>query len=154
MNTYYTILEKLREYLISLPSIQTVTSGDPSRIDNDRQAIFPVAHLTTGVAEFQDNTVIIPFSIIFADVLDFSNEITKDEEVPFYGNDNEHDILNTQLLNANQLVRQLNSNKVFDGRIRLASTPTAEPFYKGHENNLTGWILTFNVEVPDLVTVC
>ena len=155
MNSFYEITEKIREYLLSLPSINTVRMGDPYELDNAKQEIFPVAHITPSIAEFPNNTIILPVSIIFADVNDQTPNEDKDEEVPFYGADNEQDILNTQLLNVSQLVRAMQSNRsIFKGMEDIDGTPSAEPFFADHENKLTGWVLTVRVVIRDNTTVC
>ena len=70
---------------------------------------------------------------------------------PFLGNDNETDVLNTQLAVVNrlmELLRRTDTLNVLDG------SPTAEPFTERFENYLAGWALSFDIVIPNDMTIC
>ena len=56
---------------------------------------------------FNDIGITYNMSILFMDVADVSKDDPREEAEIFYGVDNRHDILNTQLLVANDLVSHL-----------------------------------------------
>jgi hypothetical protein len=72
----------------------------------------------------------------------------------FDGNDNELDVLNTQLEIANRFVADLLRGSLNDMNIETAGEPLAEPFVDRFENKLAGWTLTFDALVPNNMTIC
>jgi alpha-amylase/alpha-mannosidase (GH57 family) len=72
----------------------------------------------------------------------------------FDGNDNELDVLNTQLEIANRFVADLLRGSLNDMNIETVGEPLAEPFVDRFENKLAGWTLTFDALVPNNMTIC
>jgi hypothetical protein len=85
------------------------------------------------------------------DVVDVSKEPVTDL---FRGNDNEQDILNTQLAVLNKLTQVLSRGTLFQDKYQLDGTITCEPFYDRFENELAGWTATFDVLIPNDITIC
>jgi hypothetical protein len=71
----------------------------------------------------------------------------------FDGNDNELDVLNTQLAIANRFTNEVLRGDYFNN-YDIIGTPTAEPFVDRFENKIAGWTLTFDIAVPNDMTVC
>jgi len=85
------------------------------------------------------------------DIVDVSKEETVDI---FRGNNNEQDILNTQLVVLNKLVQVLRGGDLHRQLYQLDGTPNFEPFYDRFENEMAGWALTFDVLVPNEIGIC
>ena len=85
------------------------------------------------------------------DIVDISKEETSDL---FVGNDNEQDVLNTQLAVINRLVEVLRRGDLRSELYQLDGDVTCEPFTERFENNLAGWAATFDVLVPNTMTIC
>ena len=85
------------------------------------------------------------------DVVDQSKEPTTDI---FKGNNNEHDILNTQLAVVNKLVQVLRIGNLYRDKYQLDGDPTCEPFYDRFENQVAGWACTFDVLIENDINVC
>jgi hypothetical protein len=83
------------------------------------------------------------------DVVDETKENTRDQNEPFYGTNNEQDILNTQLAVINDLVSKLRKGTLYTDLYQLSSTPTCVPFTERFENLLAGWTATFDVILPN-----
>ncbi|QCZ35045.1 hypothetical protein D8Z79_025735 (plasmid) [Escherichia fergusonii] len=84
------------------------------------------------------------------DIVDISKGEATDT---FRGNDNEQDVLNTQLAVGLRLVEVLErggSNNTF----MMRGTPTFEPFTERFENNMAGWAVTFDIYVPNTMLAC
>ena len=85
------------------------------------------------------------------DIVNVSKEETIDI---FLGNNNEQDILNTQLQVLNKLVQVLRGGDLYRQLYQLDSTPTFEPFYDRFENELAGWSMTFDIIIPNDIEIC
>lgn len=151
MKGFYYIVNGIREFLKSTEMINTVTIGDISKIDLDKQTIFPLVHITPNNAQLEDNLTILNLSVFFMDIVDES----KTESInDFDGNDNELDVLNTQLHLANRLVSEMMRGNMYSENIQIVNTPNAEPFTERFTNNLAGWTVTFDVQIPNDMTIC
>ena len=72
----------------------------------------------------------------------------------FRGNNNEQDVFNTQLAVANRLLELLLRGDLYVNKYQLDGDPTLEPFVDRFENKLAGWTVTFNVLIPNDMTIC
>ena len=122
---YYEILTKLQTELNNDPLINTVSEGDIFSIDLNKQTLFPLCHIMVNSATFVDNVIQYNISIMAMDVVDISKEETTDK---FRGNDNEQDILNTQINILNRLYEKLRRGNLYDANYQVDGTPSLEPF--------------------------
>jgi hypothetical protein len=70
------------------------------------------------------------------------------------GNDNEQDVLNTRLTVAQRLVADLMRGSLYTSQVVVSGEPNAEPFTDRFENKIAGWTLTFDVIVPNEMSIC
>ena len=148
---YYEILTKLQTELNNDPLINTVSEGDFFTIDLSKQTIFPLCHIIVNNATFVDNVIQYNISIMAMDIVDISKEETTNQ---FRGNDNEQDILNTQINILNRLYEKLRRGNLYDDNYQVEGTPNCEPFIDRFENKLAGWTMTVNINTPNVMTVC
>ena len=147
MQAYYNLTTALKTQLQS-QQISTVTIGALSQIDMAKQSLFPVAHIMVNSATINENTIEFDISIVYADIVDESKSNAK-EGVPFYGNNNLHDVHNAMLAEANITTQAAIRGSLF-GQYIQATNATVEPFAERFTNrNLAGWMLTFNVTMPN-----
>ena len=149
--SYYNILTKLKAELDNDPFTNTTTNGDLNEVDLSKQTIFPLTHIIVNNATFRDNIIQYNISILAMDIVDISKDETTDK---FIGNDNEHDIFNTQIALLNRLYEKLRRGNLFDENYQIEGTPNCEPFTDRFENKLCGWTMTFNLIIPNDMTVC
>ena len=149
--SYYNILTKLKEELDADPFTNTTTEGDLNSVDLSKQTIFPLTHIIVNGATFRSNIIAYNISILAMDVVDFSKEETTDK---FLGNDNTHDIYNTQISLLNRLYEKLRRGDLFDEDYQVEGNPTFEPFTDRFENTLCGWTMSFVLIIPNTMTVC
>ena len=90
-------------------------------------------------------------SVLSMDVVDESKEKTTDI---FRGNNNEQDILNTQLGVLNKLVMVLRKGDLYSSQYALDGNANCEPFYDRFENKVAGWTASFDVLVANDITIC
>jgi hypothetical protein len=151
MNGYYYIINTLKTYLKAIPLINTVSVGDISKIDLYKQTIFPLVHVIVNNATLGEVTMSMNISILFMDIVDDS----KSEIIDIWdGNDNEQDVLNTQITIAQRLTADLMRGSLYSSQVVIQTDPNAEPFVDRFENKIAGWTLTFDVIVPNEMTIC
>ena len=151
MNGYYYVVNAIKDYLKNTNFINTVTIGDIFKVDLNKQTIFPLSHIIVNNAQLAENTTSLNISILFMDLVDDSKQLVTDI---WEGNDNEQDVLNTQLALAQKLTSDLMRGTLFSNLIHIASAPSAEPFMDRFENKVAGWTLTFDVIIPNDMTIC
>ena len=151
MKGFYQVTETIKEALLSDVNVNTVTTGDITRIDLSKQTMFPLSHIIVNNVGNEDNILRFNLSVLSMDVVDFSKEETTDI---FRGNNNEQDILNTQLAVLNKLVQVLRGGTLHQDLYQLDGTPNLEPFYDRFENEMAGWALTFDVLIPNDIEIC
>jgi hypothetical protein len=151
MNGYYYLVQRLKTYLKDTDFVNTVSTGDLSWIDNAKQTLFPLCHIIVNNATPNEQSIGFNVSILFMDLVDESKEATIDV---FEGNDNTHDILNTQLALANKLYVDLIRGNLYSELVQVENTPSLEPFVDRFESKIAGWTLTFDVIIPQSITVC
>jgi hypothetical protein len=151
MTGFYTITEAMQTHFNNDVLVNTVTEGDIFEVDLNKQTIFPLVHVMINNATFETNVVRFNVSLIAMDIVN----ITKDETTNiFRGNNNEQDVLNTQLEILNRAYAQMLHGNMWDSAIVVDGNPTCEPFTERFENYLAGWTMTFDVLIPNDVTIC
>jgi hypothetical protein len=151
MKGFYQVTETIKEALLSDVNVNTVTTGDITRIDLGKQTMFPLSHLVINNVGNEDTVLRFSLSVLAMDIVDISKEEVVDI---FVGNNNEQDVLNTQLAVLNKLVQVLRGGNLHQDLYQLDGTPNFEPFYDRFENEVAGWALTFDVLIPNDIEIC
>ena len=148
---FYLLTETIKNQLLADVNVNTVTTGDIYDIDLSKQSIFPLSHIIINNVTTQEQTLTFNISVLAMDIVDESTEVTEDI---FRGNNNEHDVLNTQLAVLNKLVMVLRKGTLYSDQYQLEGDATLEPFYERFENRLAGWAATFDVLVKNNISIC
>ena len=151
MKGFYQVTETIKNQLLSDVNVNTVTTGDITRIDLAKQTMYPLSHIIVNNVSNDDNVLRFSLSVLAMDVVDVSKEEVVDI---FKGNNNEQDILNTQLVVLNKLVQVLRGGTLYQDLYQLDGSPNFEPFYDRFENEVAGWALTFDVLIPNDIDIC
>ena len=151
MKGFYQVTDTIKNQLLADVNVNTVTTGDITKIDLSKQTIFPLAHLIVNNVTNEDNVLRFSLSVLAMDIVDISKEAVVDI---FRGNNNEQDILNTQLAVLNKLVQVLRKGDLHQNKYQLDGTPSFEPFYDRFENEMAGWALSFDVIIPNDISIC
>ena len=85
------------------------------------------------------------------DIVDISKATTTDI---FVGNDNEQDVLNTQLGLLTRIINILQRGDLYTELYQVQGDVNCEPFVDRFENKLAGWSATFDVVVQNDMTIC
>lgn len=151
MNGFYRVLDQIREALQADPNCNTVTYGDITEVDLDKQTIFPLSHIIVNGATSGENTITFNLSILAMDIVDVRKEVKTNT---FIGNDNEQDILNTQLSVLNKVIQNLRIGNLYQDKYQVLGDVTLEPFRDRFENQIAGWTATLDVIIGNEVNVC
>jgi hypothetical protein len=151
MKGFYQVTETIKNQLLADVNVNTVTTGDITRVDLSKQTIFPLSHLIVNSVTNEDNVLRFSLSVLAMDIVDISKEEVVDI---FRGNNNEQDVLNTQLAVLNKLVQVLRGGTLFQDLYQLDGSPSFEPFYDRFENEMAGWALTFDVIINNDISIC
>lgn len=149
--SYYLIMSKLEEELLSSPFVKTVTFGDISQVDLRKQTIFPLSHLIMNNVVQGGQVLTYNMTILLMDIVDVNKALVTDQ---FTGNTDEMDILNTQLQVGNKLVEQMRNGNLFNEMYQVITDATFEPFYDRFENELAGWSLNVSIVVQNDIYIC
>ena len=152
MTHIYNILDTIKDELLANPSVNTVTYGDIEDVDLDKTTMFPLSHLIIDNASYKEKTIEFNIKLLCADIVDYNKE--KSDFDLFYGNNNLHDVLNTQFEVINSLIMKLMRGDLFEMKYQVTTQPTAEPFKERFSNELAGWSVVLSIEVPNGVSIC
>jgi len=152
MKHVYDILDVLRDELRSHPAVNTVSYGDITDLDLDKTTMFPLSHLLIDSASYGERTITFSIKLLCADIVDYNQSENQFDE--FYGNDNLHDVINTQFQVINSLITKLMRGDLFKSNYQVTSTPSAEPFKESYGNVLAGWTTVIQIEIPNGISIC
>lgn len=150
MSKVYTVLETIKDELASHPNVNTVTQGSIDDIDKVKRTMFPLSHIMINTATIEGNVTRYAITVSAMDRVDISKDETTDV---FRGNDNEVDVLNTQLAVIERLdavLKRGENRKLYqiDGNV------VATPFTMRFENYLAGWDADFDLIIPNEMEKC
>ena len=148
---FYLLTETIEQQLLSDVNVNTVTTGDIYDIDLSKMSIFPLSPYIINNVISQESVLTFNISVLAMDVVDESKKATTDV---FRGNNDEQDILNTQLQVVNKLVKVLRKGNLYNDQFQLDGDANCEPFYESFSNKVAGWTATFNVFVNNDITIC
>jgi hypothetical protein len=146
----YEIIDTMNAELISNPFVNEVTVGTLTEIDLAKQTIFPLSHITLNSVTHNENTLGFDLTIFNLDIVN----ISKEEEIGVYGNDNLFYILTNQLYVINRLLSRLRQSTIHNDGWELEGNPTSEVINKEMENMLAGYETNFTIYVPNDINKC
>lgn len=147
---YYEITQAIKNQLNEDLFVNTVTIGDIFKVDLNKLTIFPLSHIIINSATYLGSTWSYNVSILCMDIVDESKSLTTDI---FLGNDNEQDVLNTQLMVVNRFLEVLRMGKLAED-YELIGTPSCEFFTERFENKMAGVTVTFDMVIQNQMSKC
>lgn len=150
-NGFYSFTTKIKELLENDDNVNTVTYGSIFDVATEKLTIYPLSHLMTNSVEIEDNLYRVSVTILFMDLLDISKEDTTDL---FRGNDNLHDVFNTQLIVATKLANNLKTANLRSEGFMIDGNPRLEQFKHKFTEGVAGWTMSFDVLTRQNVSIC
>ena len=148
---YYQLTSTIEEQLLADVNNNTVSIGDISKLNLNKQDIFPLAHMIVNNVTVEEQVLRFNISILACDIVDQSKDETTDR---FTGNDNEQDILNTQLAVLNRLIQRLRMGSLHTDMYQLDGNPSLSPFNDRFENQLAGWSADMDILIYNDIYIC
>ena len=148
---FYQLTETIKNELLNNVDVNTVTTGNLSNVNLQKQNIFPLSHIIVNSVTDSEQTLSFSLSILSMDIVSRSKLETTDI---FEGNNNEQDVLNTQLAVLNKLIMVLRKGTLHRDKYQLVGDPNCEPFYDRFENELAGWTADLEVVIYNDITIC
>ena len=148
---FYQITEEIESALLSDENVNTVTTGDITDIDLSKNSIYPISHVTVNNANLEENLIRFNISVISMDLVDVSKSETTDI---FVGNNNEQDVLNTQLAVVNKVVQKLRQGTLYQNKFQLDNNPTCEFFTDSFDHQVAGVAATIDIVIPNDIDIC
>lgn len=148
---YYGILTTLRDKILDIGITKTVTQGDLSKVDIQKMTIFPLAHLLVNSMVQADNVLRYNVTVLCLDIVNSYNEPVEDL---LRGNDNEQDVLNTQAFILNLLIQELRKGDLYSDNFQIEGEVPITFFIDRFENNLAGAEATFDIIIPNEISIC
>lgn len=151
MKAFFNLTERLKEELNSNALINSVTYGDLYEVDLDKQNIFPLAHVNVTSGTIGSATTNLNVSILFLDIV----SETKDEQTDsFYGNDNEHYVMNSMLSAATKTAQEMLRGDLYADGFQVEDNVNVELFSERFEDKLAGCGLDFSVTIKNSIDLC
>ena len=151
MKSFYNIIDKIKDAVNAEPFNSNVSFGDIADIDLKKQTIFPLAHIMVNNATINDTYISFNVTLFLMDLVDDSKE---PDASLFLGNNNNQDILNTQLALATRVMRVLQKADLYRDEFELINPANCEPFEERFDNALAGWAVTFDINAKTEMTYC
>ena len=148
---FYQLTQTIKEELLKDININTVTTGDITDVNLNKQDMFPLGHIIINSVTDNENVLNFNISILACDIVNQSKELTVDR---FTGNNDVQDILNTQLAVLNRLVQRLRKGNLYSDMYQLEGSPSLTPFYDRFENQLAGWTATMDILIYNDIYIC
>ena len=148
---FYQLTSTIEEQLLSDVNTNTVSIGDITDVNLNKQDIFPLAHIIVNSVSVEEQVLRFSITILACDIVDQSKDVTTDR---FTGNDNEQDILNTQLAVLNRLIQRLRMGTLHTDMYQLEGNPSLEPFMDRFENQLAGWSASMDILIYNDIYIC
>ena len=148
---FYQLTETIKQELLEDKNINTVTTGDITDVNLNKQDIFPLGHIIINSVIDEEQVLRFNISILACDIVDQSKKLTVDI---FRGNNDVQDILNTQLGVLNRLTQRLRKGHLYTQMYQLEGNPSLQPFYDRFENQLAGWTVSMDVLIYNDIYIC
>lgn len=152
MNNIFKLTDKIKEELQGNALINQVTFGDLFEVDLLKKNIFPLAHVGMSSARIGEGVAYIDLSILFLDIVDEQKQEQTDQ---FYGNDNEHYVLNSMFAAATKTVQELMRGDLYSDGFQLESDDVSIEFFSERfEDKLAGVGLDMTITIKNTLDLC
>lgn len=147
-NYLYQVIDRMTAELRSA-GFTTVTFGDATEIDLNKQNTFPIAHIILPDSVSEINSTTFTFNIICVDIVDFQKEYTNTLNSTF-------DVDNVQDVLQDLIARMQHAYKWVDNDtfINLNYPVNANSFKENFTNGVAGWTFTLRFTTPNMADLC
>ena len=149
MNHYTELLAHIKQLAESDPLVESVTQGLFTALDEEKSTIYPLVHVQVNGGSLTNGQV-VEFDIQVGAFQQRKDYPVADDAIrdKFYDSSNEVDNMNETLGILNRLWTAMFRDYNYVN-IQASESPSLTPMYETGTNVLDGWILTFNVTLPN-----
>lgn len=152
MNSIFKLTDAIKEELQNNALINQVTFGDLFEVDLLKKNIFPLAHVGMASARIGEGVAYVDLSILFLDIVDEQKQEQTDQ---FYGNDNEHFVLNSMFAAATKTVQELMRGDLYSDGFQLEQDDVSLEFFSERfEDKLAGVGLDMTIAIKNTLDLC
>ena len=152
MNNIFKLTDAIKEELQNNALINQVTFGDLFEVDLLKKNIFPLAHVGMSAARIGEGVAYVDLSILFLDIVDEQKQENTDQ---FYGNDNEHFVLNSMFAAATKTVQELMRGDLYRDGFQLEQDDVSLEFFSERfEDKLAGVGLDMTITIKNTLDLC
>ena len=151
MNNIFKLTDTIKDELQNNELINQVTFG-LFEVDLLKKNIFPLAHVGMTSARIGEGVAYVDMSILFLDVVDESKSEQTDQ---FYGNDNEHFVLNSMFSAATKTIQMMMRGDLYEQGYQVEEDNVSIEFFSERfEDKLAGVGLDFTVAIRNTLDLC
>ena len=152
MNNIFKLTDAIKDELQGNALINQVTFGDLFEVDLLKKNIFPLAHVGMASARIGEGVAYVDLSILFLDIVDEQKQEQTDQ---FYGNDNEHYVLNSMFAAATKTVQELMRGDLYRDGFQLEQDDVSLEFFSERfEDKLAGVGLDMTIAIKNTLDLC
>jgi|TARA_B110000908_G_scaffold17449_1_gene19607 hypothetical protein len=152
MKALFDLTDKIKTELENNPLINQVTFGDLFEVDLLKKNIYPLAHVGMQSAQISGGVAYVDISILFLDIVDEQKQAQTDQ---FYGNDNEHFVLNNMFAAATKTVQELMRGDTYSQGFQVEDDNVAVEFFSERfEDKLAGVGIDMTVTIKNTLDLC
>jgi hypothetical protein len=155
--SFYQFTQFFNSIALAHPNIETFTIGDIADIDMSKQTLFPLCHLVPSNVTISPQTFNYNIDLVIMDrvvnVTENSSGKFNFLTIDYKELTNLHDVWNSTLLTANDIIAYITRNAQADNFI-IETDSICTPFKDEYSNGVAGWSCSMNVLVPNDVNAC
>tara|TARA_R110000744_G_scaffold163907_2_gene280994 strand:- start:247 stop:705 length:459 start_codon:yes stop_codon:yes gene_type:complete len=152
MNNLFQLTDSIKDELEANAIINSVTFGGLFDVELEKKNIFPLAHVGMTTARMGQGVLYVDMSIMYLDIVDESKTIQTDD---YYGNDNEHYVINNMLAAATKTTQELMRGDLFSQGFQIdEESIEIEFFAERFKDKLAGCGTSFTVTIKNTLDLC
>jgi hypothetical protein len=152
MNNLLQLTDRIKEELEANVIINAVGFGDMFDLEVEKQTIFPMAHLGMTTARMGQGVAFVDMSILFLDIVD---TVKTEQTDNFYGNDNEHYVINNMFSAATKTVQELMRGDLYNDGFQVEEESVEITFFSERfKDKLAGCGVNFTVTIKNTLDLC
>ena len=144
-NGLYQTNELLHDKLKEV-GFNTITFGDASEVDLNKQNIFPLCHISLVDRTLNSNNQVSQYQVILLDLVDENNLDPRESLNDFRLTHNVEDIFHDLSHKFNKAYQGF--RKDLDNIVEVTDSVTLTAFYAKAQNKLAGYEATFEITIP------
>jgi len=152
MATLYTLTEVVRCVFTTVGQCRTVTFGNRSDYDLNRQPILPILHMTPQTIEEDGPVTRVTLNIGMYDLVDSNKENRLTQPDPFYGTDNLQDIFANLHIAFSRSLNQFRRGGQFSNLWQIEGAVTLNAVYDAGKDMLAGYEASVTFVMPSPTT--